>query len=572
MTQTSTRPGGTGQAAPAASGDETGRTAGGSGSSPRRPWVSRPADAFTVELLLARLLGSARGWRDYPPSLRLWFLLVPVLTALAGGILRFVRLEAPPKLVFDETYYVKDAYSYLVSGYERGWPDKANDAFNAGNPGVLLDSPEYVVHPPVGKWMIAAGMGIFGPDNPFGWRFAAALTGTLSILLLSLIALKLFRSLPLAGAAGLLLAVDGHHLVMSRTSLLDIFLMFWVLAAFGALLLDRDSGRRRLALRLARAAADNGGRPTTGQLLSGPWLGIRWWRVAAGICLGLAVGTKWSGLFFLAGFGLLTVLWDLNARRVAGIRGWISGGIIKDGIPAFISMVPVAGLVYAASWTGWFRSENAYFRRWAQSNASPGWDWLPDAVRSLAHYHREAYTFHQGLGSDHPYEASAWSWLVLGRPTSFFYETPPQGSPGCAVEKCTSAILSVGNPLIWWGAVISLVVLLFWWAGRRDWRAGAILAGVGAGYLPWFLYPERTMFYFYAVSFEPFLILALVYCLGLVLGRASDPPWRRRSGLYLVALFIAAAILLSAFFYPVWAAETIPYDAWKVRMWMPSWI
>lgn len=572
MTQTSTRPGGTGQAAPAASGAETGRTAGSSGSSPSRPWVSRPADAFTVESLLVRFLGSARGWRDYPPSLRLWFLLVPVLTALTGGILRFVRLEAPPKLVFDETYYVKDAYSYLVSGYERGWPDKANDAFNAGNPGVLLDSPEYVVHPPVGKWMIAAGMGIFGPENPFGWRFAAALTGTLSILLLSLIALKLFRSLPLAGAAGLLLAVDGHHLVMSRTSLLDIFLMFWVLAAFGALLLDRDSGRRRLALRLARAAADNGGRPTAVQLLSGPWLGIRWWRVAAGLCLGLAVGTKWSGLFFLAGFGLLTVLWDLNARRVAGIRGWISGGIIKDGIPAFLSMVPVAGLVYAASWTGWFRSDNAYFRRWAESNPSAEWSWLPDAVRSLAHYHREAYTFHQGLGSDHPYEASAWSWLVLGRPTSFFYETPPQGSPGCAVEKCTSAILSVGNPLVWWGAVISLVVLLFWWAGRRDWRAGAILAGVGAGYLPWFLYPERTMFYFYAVSFEPFLILALVYCLGLVLGRASDPPWHRRSGLYLVALFIAAVILLSAFFYPVWTAETIPYDAWKVRMWMPSWI
>ena len=214
-----------------------------------RPWVSRPAEAFTLEALLARLVGNARGWRDYPPSLRLWFLLVPVLTAVTGGILRFVRLEAPPKLVFDETYYVKDAYSYLVSGYERGWPDKANDAFNAGNPGVLLDSPEYVVHPPVGKWMIAAGMELFGPENPFGWRFAAALTGTLSILLLSLIALKLFRSLPLAGAAGLLLAVDGHHLVMSRTSLLDIFLMFWVLAAFGALLLDRDSGRRRLALR-----------------------------------------------------------------------------------------------------------------------------------------------------------------------------------------------------------------------------------------------------------------------------------------------------------------------------------
>lgn len=537
-----------------------------------RTWLSRPDEAFTVEALHARLAGGVRSWRDYPPSLRLWLLLVPVLTAVAGGILRFVRLDAPHKLVFDETYYVKDAYSYLVSGYERSWPDTANDSFNAGNPDVLLSSPEYVVHPPVGKWMIAAGMWLFGADNSFGWRFAAALAGTLSILLVSLVALKLFRSLPLAGAAGLLLAVDGHHLVMSRTSLLDIFLMFWVLAAFAALLLDRDDGRRRLAHRLGQAAARNGGQPPGAMLLAGPWLGIRWWRLAAGVCLGLAVGTKWSGLFFLAGFGLLTVFWDLSARRVAGIRGWISGGIIKDGIPAFLSIVPVAGLVYAATWTGWFRSDNAYFRRWAESNPSPEWDWLPDSVRSLAHYHREAYTFHQGLGSEHPYEASAWSWLVLGRPTSFFYESPQQGTAGCTVEKCTSAILSVGNPLIWWGATVSLVILLFWWAGRRDWRAGAILAGVAMGYLPWFLYPERTMFYFYAVSFEPFLILALVYCLGLVLGRAPDPPWRRRSGLYLAALFVAAAVLLSAFFYPIWAAEVIPYQEWRVRMWMPSWI
>src|SRR6476660_5883749 len=336
-------------------------------------WISRPDDAFTVEALTQRLIGNIRSWRDYPASLRLWFWLIPALTAVLGGILRFVRLDDPHNLVFDETYYVKDGYSLLVSGYERAWPDKANDAFIAGNPGVLLDSPEYVVHPPVGKWMIAAGMWLFGSDNPFGWRFAAALTGTASILLLTLIALKLFRSLPLAAAAGLLLAVDGHHLVMSRTSLLDIFLTFWILAAFGALLMDRDDGRRRLAARLARAAAANGGQPPAGTLLTGPWLGVRWWRVAAGVCMGLAVGTKWSGLFFLAGFGILTVLGDLNARRVAGIRGWISGGAIRDGIPAFLGMVPVAGIVYSASWTGWFLSDNAYFRHWAESNPAAEW-------------------------------------------------------------------------------------------------------------------------------------------------------------------------------------------------------
>ena len=573
MTQTSTRPAGASQAVPGAPSPGSRERAAQGGSPGGRPWISRPDQAFSVEALQQRLIGNIRSWRDYPPSLRLWFWLVPVLTAVIGGILRFVRLDTPHSLVFDETYYVKDAYSFLISGYERSWPDKANDSFNAGNPAVLLNTPEYVVHPPVGKWMIAGGMWIFGADNPVGWRFSAALTGTVSILLLALITQKLFRSLPLAAAAGLLLAVDGHHLVMSRTSLLDIFLMFWILAAFGALLIDRDDGRRRLAARLARqAAAARDGRPSAKQLLAGPWLGIRWWRIAAGACLGLAIGTKWSGLFFLAGFGLLTVLWDLSARRVAGIRGWVSGGIIKDGLPGFLSIVPVAAAVYTASWTGWFRSDDAYFRHWAESNPSAEWGWLPDSLRSLAHYHLEAYNFHQGLSADHPYKASAWTWLVMGRPTSFFYESPPQGTPGCSVANCTSAILSVGNPVIWWGAAVSLVVLLFWWAGRRDWRAGAVLAGVGAGYLPWFMYPERTMFYFYAVSFEPFLVLALVYCLGLVLGRDTDPPWRRRSGLYLVVLFVAGAVLLSAFFYPVWTAEVIPYQDWRYRMWMPSWI
>ncbi|MBP1234718.1 dolichyl-phosphate-mannose--protein O-mannosyl transferase [Arthrobacter sp. PvP102] len=535
-------------------------------------WIRRPREAFTESALRERLLRDIRSWRDYPPSLRLWFWLIPAITAAIGGILRFVRLESPRSLVFDETYYVKDGYSFLVSGYERSWPDKANDSFIAGNPGVILSSPEYVVHPPVGKWMIAAGMWLFGPDNPFGWRFGAALTGTLSVLLITLIAQKLFHSLTLGAVAGLLLAVDGHHLVMSRTSLLDIFLMFWLLAAFGALLMDRDDGRRRLAARLGRQAGAADGRPSVVQLVSGPWLGIRWWRIAAGICLGLAVGTKWSALFFMAGFGLLTVFWDLSARRIAGIRGWISGGIIKDGIPAFLSIVPVAALVYVSTWAGWFQSKDAYFRHWADTNPSAQWGWVPGPLRSLAHYHLEAYKFHQGLSSDHPYEASAWSWPVMGRPTSFFYESPKQGSPGCDVASCTSAILSVGNPLIWWSATVSLVILLFWWAGRRDWRAGAILAGVAVGYLPWFMYPERTMFTFYAVSFEPFLVLALTYCLGLVLGRPQDPLWRRRSGLYLVALFVAGAVLLSAFFYPVWTAEIIPYQEWRFRMWMPSWI
>ena len=286
-------------------------------------------------------------------------------------------------------------------------------------------------------------MWLFGADNPFGWRFGAALTGTLSILLLALIAQKLFRSLTLGAVAGLLLAVDGHHLVMSRTSLLDIFLMFWILAAFGALLMDRDDGRRRLAARLGRqAAASATGGPRRSSSPPGPGSASGGGGSRPGVCLGLAVGTKWSALFFLAGFGLLTVFWDLSARRIAGVHAWISGGILKDGVPAFLSIVPVAALVYGATWTGWFRSTDAYFRHWADANPSAEWGWLPDAVRSLAHYHLEAYKFHQGLSCRPPVRGQRLELAGHGPAHVLLLRIPRAGQPGLRVCQ-----LHHGHPL-----------------------------------------------------------------------------------------------------------------------------
>ena len=541
------------------------------GPAPAQRWLRDPAWAFTQTALVSRLLGQRYSFRTTPPGLRLWFWLVPALTALIGGLLRFVRLGQPPSLVFDETYYVKDAYSYLQSGYERNWAEKANDLFNQGIFTSLETTAEYVVHPPVGKWMIAFGMWVFGPESTFGWRFTAALVGTLSIFLLAMIAQKMFQSTLLGGIAGLLFAVDGHAIVQSRTSLLDIFVMFFALLAFAAILMDRDDGRRRLAAKLASLTGADGRIPAK-ELVYGPWLGIRWWRLAAGVALGLCIGTKWSGLFFLAAFGLLSVLWDMSARRIAGIRYWVLGAVWKDGIVAFLSVVPVAALTYLASWSGWFMSKSAYDRNWGAENPAGVWGWIPESLRSLWHYHSTAYNFHTGLGSDHPYKANAWSWFVMGRPTSFFVKNFEDGDGGCAVDKCTAAVTSVGNPLIWWSGSLAILFLVGVWIAKRDWRAAAILAGFAAGFLPWIFYPLRTIFFFYAIAYEPFIILAIVLVLGMVLGKVGDPPWRRQQGAAFVAIFVVLAVALSAFFYPIWAAEMIPEDLWRLRMWLPSWI
>jgi len=347
--------------------------------------------------------------------------------------------------------------------------------------------------------------------------------------------------------------------------------MFWALAAFGALLVDRDAARARLAALVAERSRSTAA-PSALLAGTGPSLGWRPWRLVAGVCLGLCCGTKWSGLYFVAAFGLMTVLWDVGARRAAGVRSWLRGGLLRDGIPAFLSVVPLALVVYLASWTGWFRSSDGWDRKWGAQHPSASFGWVPDALRGLWHYHAEMWHFHVTLQSPHPYKTNPWSWLVQGRPTSFFYESPKRGVDGCAVSQCSKAITSLGTPTLWWGATIAVLVLLVMWAGRRDWRAGAILAGLVAGYLPWFFFQERTIYTFYAVAFVPWVVLAVTYVLGLVLGPAAASPRRRVVGALSAGSYVVVCVVLFFYFYPVYTAQVIPYVQWARRMWFPSWI
>lgn len=505
----------------------------------------------------------------------------PLLVALFAGVLRFTNLGSPAKVIFDETYYPKDAWSLLQYGYEGTWTKNANDAL-VGHPPEILLSPEhsYVVHPPIGKWMIALGEWAFGM-NPFGWRFAVALLGTLSVLMICRIGRRLLRSTVLGCVAGGLLAVDGLHLVMSRTALLDLIVMFWVVAAFGCLLVDRDRTRARLAAALQADQADRnaevGGRlrpdAAVGDRLR---LGWRPWRIAAGLCLGLSAATKWNGLYYLAAFALMAVLWDVAARRTAGAHHPFRSVLRRDVVPAFGATVVVAVATYIVSWTGWIVTKGGYYRDWATTpgqGAGGPWSWLPDWLRSLWHYQNEVYEFHTHLTSAHTYQSNPWSWLVLGRPVSYFYESPKAGEDGCtAAEGCAREVLALGTPLLWWAACFALLYVLYRWLFRRDWRAGAIACAVAAGYLPWFLYQERTIFLFYAVVFIPFLCLALAMMIGAIIGPPGSSERRRAAGIVGAGVLILLIVWNFIFFYPIYTGLPLPKSEWSRRMWFDTWV
>ena len=432
------------------------------------------------------------------------------LTALT---FRLWNLRFPKGFVFDEVYYAQNANSLLHHGVEL---DPKGGA------------AQFIVHPPVGKWMIALGIKLFG-YHEFGWRISAALIGTASIMMIFFIAQRLFENYFLSLSAGILMSADGLHLVMSRTALLDIFLMFFTLLAFFFLLRSQH--------------------------------------LAAGISLGLAAATKWSGVYYLVAYLAFTLYVEYRRNKAmedeTPIRHLVREKLLKR-VAQYI-LVPVS--VYLLSWVGWLFNRSGYDRNWANSQPGGFFSFIPRPIRSLWHYHAEMWNFHTTLTASHPYAANPWSWLILGRPTSFYYEAPH----GCGAASCAQEVIALGTPLLWWSGVAAIAITFGYWIARREWQSGLLLLSLGAGYLPWFNWQKRTVFSFYSIAFEPFLVLIIVYVLSKVLepNEEGEVSKLRRYASY---GYLGLVVLNFIYFLPLFMGSIITYSHWSSLMWLPSWI
>ncbi|HJP72870.1 MAG TPA: phospholipid carrier-dependent glycosyltransferase [Pseudonocardiaceae bacterium] len=461
-----------------------------------------------------------------------------VITAI-GAVVRFQNLGYPidhGTPVFDEKYYAAQAWQMLRNG---GYED---------NPGY-----ELVVHPPVGKYFIAIGEWLFG-YNGFGWRFMSAVAGTLMILLIIRIARRLTRSTLLGGVAGILFICDGLSHVQARLGMLDVFLALFVLIAFGCVLNDRDQMRERLR----RAEGFDS--------VYGPRLGFRWWRFAAGVSIGISCAVKWDGLYWLAAFFVLTILWDWRARKAAGIARPFRGMLVRDLLPAIWGLIIVPVLCYLGCWWAWLSSETGIDRHSVggnypyQAGQPVAWflSWTPDALRYLLHYSGNVLYFHEHLvtppGNPHPLESKPWAWPMSLRPMLIYYAPPPQ----------VSAVMMIGTPAMWWLAFPMLGWAIWRVIGRYDWRYLTVLVAYLAGLLPWFLNLDRQMFFFYMTPDVAFMILGLVLPLGEILER-------RRTGILVVSLYVGVVVANFAWLWPILNGEPISASHWYAELWLPSW-
>lgn len=472
-----------------------------------------------------------------PPLLRGGWLLTGLITAVAFA-LRTIGISHPQGLIFDEVYYAQNAHEMLQHGVE--W--NANENVSA-----------YVAHPPFGKWLIAVGESMFG-YNELGWRISAAVAGTLMVLLLIRLAYRLTGSILLGAFAGILLAVEGSHLVLSRVALLDIFLAALVLAAFYCLVRDREWQRERWLHSLETKRRR-------------PAFAWPWWRIATAVVLGLAMSVKWSALWFILAFALLICFWEWRVRVEAGVRRPLRDTFI-NAYGHVASFFAISAASYLATWTGWFINSEGAFRQWLAENGHAS----PPVVGPLVNwfqYHLDILDFHSELDTEHSYQSTVVEWLFNLKPVVFFWSSDVE----CEAEDCASQVLLLGTPVLWWAFVPAMIALLLWGIAKSDWRAGTILFVAAAGIAPWLMYPERTMFFFYTAPSVPFMVLAVVMCLGMILGKRTDSMERRLTGALICGAFVAIVVLCFAYFWPIYTGVPIPYEEWQARMWLGSrWI
>ncbi|HWC15276.1 MAG TPA: phospholipid carrier-dependent glycosyltransferase [Actinomycetota bacterium] len=448
-----------------------------------------------------------------------------ILVVVVAAVVRLTGLAHPDELIFDETYYAKDACWYVNSS-------EAQCARGA-------DAPE--VHPPLGKWLIGVGIRIFGfdcpdPDNDiyckgtstsFAWRIVPAIAGIATVAVMYLLARRLFRSTLAASLAAGLLAFDFLHLVQSRTSMLDIFIPLFGLAGFYFLVLDRDQMR-----------ADD----------ASVW--DRPWRLAAGAAFGAAVATKWSGGLLMLGGLILVVAWSLAARSELPWRQRIAAVFRSEAATIFVFLLVVPFLLYSLTYIGRFSGTHVAGAPWKQGHV----------VRTMWDHHHYMWDFHSNLESTHSYQSPGASWIALKRPVSYYF---------CSGETCRPSnngeyeeIMATGNPFVWWMSVPALVFVAYRWIRRRNFMGaeGLVLTGFLVTYVPWLVVDRPALFLFYLLPTVPFMCLALAY-VATKIGQS----WEAKSA---IALFCLGTLGVFAFYRPVLVGKPLPQPQWDSRIWV----
>ena len=410
---------------------------------------------------------------------------------------------------FDEVYHARTAYEYIKGRY----------------------SYENT-HPPLGKAFIALGMLIFGV-SPFGWRIMGTLFGIAMLPVLYLFAKKMFKKTWMAGIATTLFAFDFMHFTQTRIATIDVFVTFFVILMYFFMYcyIKRSFYDRPIAKTFVVLAA-------------------------SGVAMGFGVASKWTGAYAGAGLGVIFFI-DLYRRYreykfaksdIDGTTNGISHRLVVEKFPRYTFNTLIICLIFFV-----FVPAIIYTLSYLPFNDLSG----EGLVARMLRNQQTMFNYHSNLNATHPYSSNWYQWPFIWKPM-FYYSKQISDTVGAGIS-------AFGNPLVWYAGIPAAIYMIYLMIAKKDRNAMFLFLGYLAQYLPWMLVTRCVFIYHYFPS-VPFVVMMVGYSIYKIVGDNKQ----RRKWAY---IYVAAAVLLFAMFYPVLSGHNVSYDFVNTWLkWFDKWV
>ena len=409
-------------------------------------------------------------------------------------------------MYFDEIYHGRTAFEHLRGIY-----------------------PYEVTHPPLGKEIIAVSISIFGM-TPFGWRFIGAVFGVAMLIVMYIFIKNLFGKTSVAVCGTMLFGVDFMRFVQTRIATIDTYGVFFILLSFYF---------------MYRFISTDIHAPYRKTVIS---LGL------SGLFFGIGCASKWiviyagAGLAVLYATRLITLGRSYDKEGLYGYRSYVIKTLLCSAlffivVPAviyYLSYIPY-GLARDMSISGGMLTDEKFY---GSEGVGIFWD-----------NQLYMYRYHSKLIAEHPYSSWWYQWITDARPILYF------NSYDGGMRSSFSAF---GNPVVWWGGFIAMIIMAARVVRKRDGKALLILIGYLTQLVPW-LGISRIVFIYHYFPSTLFLVLAIAHLFNTIL--ESSHSWRKAS----VYAYTAASSIVFIMFYPGLTGVYVPQWYFRYLLkWIPQ--